>query len=134
MRFFVFTFSHFYIACVCTSIHHVVYILPVICKNFNTNGLRIHHQMLMLFLFQPLHLGLFSYRDVCGEDGTSVVMETTLVPIPQHLILLHLFHSCRSCDEQTVILLFSWAILLFNSKQFHVFVLKYSLNSDFLSQ
>lgn len=45
-------FSSFYIACLYTTIH-VLYILPVICKNFNTHGLRIHHECRFFFLFIP---------------------------------------------------------------------------------
>lgn len=43
-------FSPFYKAFLYTNIH-VLYIIPVICKDFNTYGLRIHFWMLILFWF-----------------------------------------------------------------------------------
>lgn len=43
-------FSPFYIACLYTTIH-VLYILPVICKNFNTYGLRIRCWFFFLICF-----------------------------------------------------------------------------------
>lgn len=51
-------FSPFYIACLYTSIH-VLYILPVICKNFNTYGLRIPHWMLILYLISRFYFFSF---------------------------------------------------------------------------
>lgn len=79
----------FFIACLYSSIH-VLYILPVICKNFNTHGLRIT-ECLVVFLICPE----VSFQPLCLE-----VVSADFNELSSFLTIYTYFNFCKTPVNQ----------------------------------